>query len=217
MTQALRIPSANLITPLVLSGLLAVGWVAAGGWAFPVTDEDTALGLAQRLFGNPFVVMIGVVGLWAVFFGLIQLWAFQAPNTGLMAKLAGHNGTPRQAISTDEPTLSAGLFTERWDHLAAIRMSPLSYAIWVLPLLGFIGTVIGISDAIGDLGNVFANSDREEALSSVLAALRFAFDTTFAGLVLVIPVMALATIVSLKSDAARDTALAGTFASKQGA
>lgn len=217
MTQLPRIPSANLITPLLLSGLLAAGSVAAGGWAFPVTDEDTALGLAQRLFGNPFVVMIGVVGLWAVFFGLIQLWAFQAPNTGLMAKLAGHSGTPRQAISTDEPTLSAGLFTERWDHLAAIRMSPLSYAIWVLPLLGFIGTVIGISDAIGDLGNVFSNSDREEALSSVLAALRFAFDTTFAGLVLVIPVMALATIVSLKSDAARDTALAGTFAPKQGA
>ena len=110
-----------------------------------------------------------------------------------------------------DPTLAAGLFAERWDHLVARRMAPMSYAVWVLPLLGFIGTVIGISDAIGGLGTVFADGDRQEALESVLGALRFAFDTTFAGLVLVIPVMALSTWIDLVGDRARDRAIGARF------
>lgn len=208
MKPAQDIPSARLILPLVLSGLAATAILAAGGWSMPETGEGAAFDLGQRLFGNPFVMLIGLVGLWALVFGLLQLWAFQGAGAGLMRRLAGHLGPVPAVQDTADASLAAGLFAERWDHLAAIRMAPLSYATWVLPLLGFIGTVIGISDAIGDLGNVFADSDREEALASVLAALRFAFDTTFAGLVLVIPVMALATAVGLRSDAARDAALA---------
>jgi hypothetical protein len=204
-------PAAGLIMPLVLSALLAIACIAAGGWAMPPPQEDVVVTLGQRLFDNPFVVLIGVVGLCAFIFGLLQLWAFQSGGQGLMARLAGHSGASLDVVAASEPGLTASLYSERWDHLAAIRMAPLSYAIWVLPLLGFIGTVIGISDAIGDLGSVFADSNREEALASVLSALQFAFDTTFAGLVLVIPVMALATTVSLQSDAARDAALAENF------
>lgn len=207
-------PSARLVMPLVLSGLLAVGAIAVCGWVVPVPDENTVLNMGQRLFGNPFVVLIGIVGLWAFFFGLLQLWAFQSSGPGFMSRIAGHAGPSPRIIVAQDAAVEAGLFTERWDHLASIRMAPLSYAIWALPLLGFIGTVIGISDAIGGLGSVFADSNRDEALASVLAALQFAFDTTFAGLVLVIPVMALATIVSLKSDAARDAALAGKFGAR---
>lgn len=211
MTQVKEFPSANLLMPLILSGLLAVASVAACGWVMPQADDGAVLALGQRLLGNPFVVLIGIVGLWAMFFGLLQIWAFQSAGGGWMSRLAGQSGPSPRIIAASDARLTAGLFTERWDHLAAIRMAPLSYAIWALPLLGFIGTVIGISDAIGDLGSVFGDSDRNEALASVLAALQFAFDTTFAGLVLVMPVMALATVVSLKSDAARDAALAINF------
>lgn len=204
-------PAADLIMPLVLTALLAIACMAAGGWAVPAPQDDTPAGLMQRLFGNPFVILIGIVGLWALFFGLLQFWALKSVGHGVMARLAGHSGRTHDVVVARDAQLSAGLFTERWDHLAAVRMAPLSYAIWVLPLLGFIGTVIGISGAIGDLGAVFTNSDRDTALASVLAALQFAFDTTFAGLVLVIPVMAMSTVVSIRSDAARDTVLAQTF------
>ena len=205
------VPSAHLVTPLGLSGLLAAGLIAGVGWAVPVGDEGVAFPFLRRLLDSPFVVLIGVVGLWAFLFGLLHLWAFQSQSRGLMARLAGHAGPSPRLVATSDASLTAGLFAERWDHLSAIRMAPLAYAIWGLPLLGFIGTVIGISGAIGDLGSVFGDTDREAALASVLAELQFAFDTTFAGLVLVMPVMALSTIVSLKSDAARDAALAERF------
>lgn len=205
-----QFPAANLVMPLVLSALLAVATVAGGGWSVNGAQDAEAVTFVQRLFGNPFVVLIGMVGLWAFFFGLLQLWAFQSGGS-LSGRLAGQSGPAPAVMTTLDPGLTAALFTERWDHLAAIRMAPLSYAIWALPLLGFIGTVIGISEAIGDLGRVFADGDRQEALAAVLAALQFAFDTTFAGLVLVMPVMALATFVSLRSDAARDRALAANF------
>lgn len=211
MTGHVQFRSARVMAPLVLSGLVAVGAIASCGWALGDTDADAATGMVQRLFGNGFVVLIGVVGVWSLVFGVLQLWGFQSGPSSLMARLAGHTCPAPSVVVAQEASVSAGLFSERWDHLAAIRLAPLSYAIWVLPLLGFIGTVIGISDAIGDLGDVFADSAREEALASVLGALQFAFDTTFAGLVLVIPVMALTTAVSLKFDAARDAALATNF------
>lgn len=213
MTMTRQFPAANLVVPLGLSGLLAVAAVAGGGWALPIAEEGATLGLLQRLFANTFVVLIGLVGVWGFLFGLIQLWAFQS-GSGLVARLAGHSGAAPDVMAASDATLTAALFTERWDHLAAIRMAPLSYAIWALPLLGFIGTVIGISDAIGNLGSVFADGDRQEALGSVLGALQFAFDSTFAGLVLVMPVMALATTVSLRADAARDAALADNFSTQ---
>lgn len=206
-----HVPSAYLAMPLGLSGLLAVGMIAGVGWALPVGDDASGFALLGRLLDSPFVVLIGIVGLWAFLFGLLHIWAFQSGSRGVMAFLAGHVGPSQPPVATSDASLTASLFAERWDHLATIRMAPLSYAIWGLPLLGFIGTVIGISGAIGDLGSVFGDADREEALASVLAELQFAFDTTFAGLILVMPVMALATVVSLKSDAARDAALAERF------
>ena len=79
-------------------------------------------------------------------------------------------------------------------------MAPLAYAMRALPLRGLIGAVLGISNAIGDLGPRFNGQERDEAIVSVLASLQFAFDADLAGLVLVIPVMALARALSLVSD-----------------
>lgn len=217
MSEMKAFPSARLVTPLVVSALMAIACIAATGWALPPVQDEAATGLVHRLFGNQFVILIGIVGLWALFFGALQYWGIKSARHGVLARLAGQAGQPLGVVASSDPALSASLFAERWDHLAAIRLAPLSYATWVLPLLGFIGTVIGISGAIGDLGSVFADADREQALASVLKALQFAFDTTFVGLVLVIPVMALATAVSIRSDAARDAALAETFGQETGA
>ncbi len=72
------------------------------------------------------------------------------------------------------------------------NLMPLDFTIWLLPLLGFIGTVVGITQAIGGLEQAVAFSGTAAAgggLTTVLNGLRFAFDTTLVGLVLVVPTM----------------------------
>jgi len=205
------VPAAQLALPLLLSWLAAIAVIASFGLALPDLAADETPMFAHRLLGNPFVMAISTVGLWAILYGLLQLWSLQAGMQGFAARIAGHAGSVAAPVLTGDANLTASLYADRWETHAARRMAPLGYAVWVLPLLGFIGTVIGISQAIGGLGQIFAENDRAEALASVLSALEFAFDTTFAGLVLVLPVMALASLMSLKSDALRDRALSVAF------
>lgn len=89
-------------------------------------------------------------------------------------------------------------FAKLSDYLLLLRgqqhqhnFAPLNFVVWVMPLLGFIGTVIGITQAIGGLEEVVAASAAPSSggLENVLAGLSFAFDTTFIGLILVIPTM----------------------------
>ena len=73
-------------------------------------------------------------------------------------------------------------------------MLPLNFGIWVMPIMGFIGTVIGITDAIGGIGPLMGNAGagataNSGAMAQVLDGLTFAFDTTLVGLVLVVPTM----------------------------
>jgi len=90
-------------------------------------------------------------------------------------------------------------FANLSDYLLLLRgqqhqhnFAPLQFAIWALPLMGFIGTVVGITQAIGGLEQVVATIGAVPGgggLTEVLAGLKFAFDTTFVGLILVIPTM----------------------------
>ncbi len=65
--------------------------------------------------------------------------------------------------------------------------------IWAIPILGFIGTVIGISAAVGGFsGNLDAAGDvsaLKESLNSVTGGLSTAFDTTLVALIMSIFVM----------------------------
>ena len=59
--------------------------------------------------------------------------------------------------------------------------------IWAIPILGFIGTVMGLSQAIGGFGSVLGNTDNmaeiTAALQVVTAGLSIAFETTLIALV----------------------------------
>lgn len=59
--------------------------------------------------------------------------------------------------------------------------------VWAIPVLGFIGTVLGLSEAIGAFSDVLAASDEVDQLSSALrgvtAGLATAFETTLVALV----------------------------------
>lgn len=62
----------------------------------------------------------------------------------------------------------------------------LSAFVWAIPVLGFIGTVLGLSSAIGEFGNVLQSaselSEIKENLKSVTGGLSTAFETTLQGL-----------------------------------
>jgi hypothetical protein len=72
-------------------------------------------------------------------------------------------------------------------------LTPLNFGVWLLPILGFIGTVIGITEAIGGLEPLLKmttqNNNIGNSMGEVIGGLKYAFDTTLIGLVLVIPVM----------------------------
>ncbi len=59
--------------------------------------------------------------------------------------------------------------------------------VWAIPVLGFIGTVLGLSIALGSFGNVLSHTEQmselKSALQSVTGGLSTAFETTLEGLV----------------------------------
>ena len=55
---------------------------------------------------------------------------------------------------------------------------------WAMPMLGFLGTVLGISDTLGQLDTELLASQSQAALKQMTAGLFVAFDTTAIGLVL---------------------------------
>ncbi|MBF0199909.1 MAG: MotA/TolQ/ExbB proton channel family protein [Desulfamplus sp.] len=58
--------------------------------------------------------------------------------------------------------------------------------VWAIPVLGFIGTVLGLSRAIGNFGTVISSSDGLEtlrvSLQAITSGLAVAFDTTLIAL-----------------------------------
>ena len=80
----------------------------------------------------------------------------------------------------------------------------LSGIVWAIPILGFIGTVIGLSGAIGKFGSILnAESDLgslKEGLAPVTSNLGIAFDTTFLALVLAMVIQMLVTLLRKRED-----------------
>lgn len=82
------------------------------------------------------------------------------------------------------------------DHLrfgSAAGMMPLRFALWAFPMFGFLGTVIGLSAAIGELSVIVSRSSgvSAETLEPVLVNLNVAFDTTIQGILSAVVVILL--------------------------
>ncbi len=60
---------------------------------------------------------------------------------------------------------------------------------WAMPMFGFLGTVIGISETLGQMDTKALASGSQEAMNSLTAGLYVAFDTTAVGLVLTMAAM----------------------------
>ncbi len=80
--------------------------------------------------------------------------------------------------------------------------SMLNVFIWAIPILGFIGTVFGIGEAIGEfsgfirsVNSVELGTQMRSALGGVTSGLSLAFNTTFLALMCVIPIMVLSSFL----------------------
>jgi len=76
--------------------------------------------------------------------------------------------------------------------------------IWAIPVLGFIGTVLGLSEAIGGFGKVVsqgADLDKlKGSLSGVTAGLAIAFETTLIALVFALIIQLVLTMLKKKEE-----------------
>ena len=80
--------------------------------------------------------------------------------------------------------------------------------IWGIPVLGFIGTVLGLSQAIGQFGSVLADSaaldNLKASLKHVTAGLAVAFDTTLIALVAALIIQLLLVALKKKEESFLD-------------
>jgi hypothetical protein len=83
--------------------------------------------------------------------------------------------------------------------------------VWAIPVLGFIGTVLGLSEAIGQFSGVLGSakdvSQISSALKGVTAGLATAFDTTLVALVAALIVQLLITIMRKHEQEFLDVAM----------
>jgi hypothetical protein len=132
---------------------------------------------------------------------------------------AAANGTLRDlyeslAYRDPDPEIS---FAARTDRIAdaSQRTSVLArVAVWAIPIIGFLGTVLGISQAIGSFGELSAASAGvagasglmthfQQTMSEVMTGLATAFNTTLIALALVIPVAITVEIAGVTEEAIR--------------
>jgi biopolymer transport protein ExbB/TolQ len=93
------------------------------------------------------------------------------------------------------------------DHLES-SYSIIRGLIWAIPILGFIGTVLGLSKAIGNFGSVLVNSEGLETLKAslqdVTSGLSVAFDTTLIALIAALCIQLIMTAIKKKEESFLD-------------
>ena len=96
--------------------------------------------------------------------------------------------------STDQTVSVLNSSLELISHRVDLRYSMLRYIVWVIPTLGFIGTVVGISDAI------YKVDPNAPDMKRVTASLGVAFDTTLVALCLSAILVFLLHVVQKKEE-----------------
>jgi len=203
----------RILIPLAASSSLALALTLTLAYFY---DPDVAPPWLARYVGNPLcAIMLGLF-LAISLYALLQALGLREEQQALACQTGGARrggraddwwrylaGRPDGAdpVLTWALRRGAAPTPTRWappgDDLLLIRaqqhrhnFAPIVFVIGVLPLLGFIGTVLGIAQAIGGLQHAAAPDMLDTPhLGAVLEGLAFAFDTTFVGLTLVIPAM----------------------------
>ena len=109
------------------------------------------------------------------------------------------SGKSDQAISVMNSSL------ELYMHEIDLRYSMLRYLTWLIPSLGFIGTVMGIMFALQYAG-VPANAEAEDFLYQVTSRLGVAFTTTLLALIMSAVLVLIQSVIQSKEERALNEA-----------
>jgi hypothetical protein len=101
--------------------------------------------------------------------------------------------------SSDQSASLLNTSTEMFIHEVDLRYNMLRYICWVIPSLGFIGTVIGIGSAL-EFAGAKENASDSLLLNKVTALLAVSFEGTFLALVLASILVFLQNIIQSKEE-----------------
>ena len=193
----------HVMPPLILSVAVSTAAVATF-----LSAHGEIPPFADRFIGNEFSRVMAILFLAAVFYGALQFAGLALDRKRLRSLERPADGGCWFAVFAGRPSHRPSLdadwarampdaaenvadrFRYQLERYSDNGLLPLRFAVWVLPLLGFIGTVVGVARAIVGLETVIATGSRStDGLLTVLGGLQFAFDTTLLGLAAVIPVM----------------------------
>lgn len=159
------------------------------GAASDAPPDDSGHPLLTRLLGDPVRLVFAAGCLATLLFIAVQLICL-AIDTRLVARHEARAGllTPLAQLTRlfaarrlraghpEQRRLDAFDLATEGDVIA----DPLRLGLTAFPMLGFLGTVVGLSGAIESLPGAIGNPD---ALQPVLSELHVAFDTTLLGLI----------------------------------
>jgi biopolymer transport protein ExbB/TolQ len=110
--------------------------------------------------------------------------------------------------SIDQASTLLNTSIEMYLHEVDLRYNMLRYLTWLIPSLGFIGTVIGIGRALAYAGDP-AHAQDSMLLNEVTRRLAISFDGTFLALVMAAPLVFLTNIAQSREEHALN--LAGQY------
>ncbi len=161
------------------------------------TNFQMAL-LKQRLLPEDETTMLRAQDL-----GPIYAKARSAPKDSILARLIRRlvlqYRTSKNASET-QSLLNSSL--DLYMHEVDLIYSRLRYLMWLLPSLGFLGTVQGVGEALAKVGRDSANKDLDPAklLPDATASLAVAFDTTQVALLMAGFLMLIMNLVQAKEE-----------------
>ena len=105
--------------------------------------------------------------------------------------------------STDQVNAVFNSLVDLFQHEIELRYNLLRYLVWLIPTLGFIGTVVGIALALNNAGDAFAGgTPPPEMMREVTSALSVAFYTTLLALLQSAVLMATMHVVQGREEGA---------------
>lgn len=103
------------------------------------------------------------------------------------------------SLSSDQSASLLNTSLEMFIHEVDLRYNMLRYICWVIPSLGFIGTVVGIGKALEYAGDS-ANVNNDNLLNHVTGLLAVSFNGTFLALVMASVLVFLQNIIQSKEE-----------------
>ena len=107
--------------------------------------------------------------------------------------------------STDQVNAVFNSLMDLFQHEIDLRYNLLRYLVWLIPTLGFIGTVVGIALALGEAGEMFAGAGAApdpDAMKDLTGELGVAFYTTLLALLQSAVLMATMHVVQGREEGA---------------